>query len=46
MCEAFNLFIGAMEVTAEVWSTSGTLCPGGWDVVDGSPAQADLWFGL
>lgn len=46
MCEAFNLLIGAMEVSAEVWSTSGTLCPGGWDVVDGGPARADLRVGL
>lgn len=33
-------------MTAEVWSTSGMLCPGGWDVVDGGNAQADLQFGL
>lgn len=33
-------------MTAEVWSTSGMLSPGAWDVVDGDHAQADLQFSL
>lgn len=46
MCEALNLPIGAMEVSAEVWSTSGMLSVGGFEVVNGGPARADLQFGL